>query len=240
MKGIFEWIKANKVITIVVLVLITLIPLLIILAYWVGRNYGGIPSDFDANSILAYWGAVLAFGGTVYLGYVANSQNARLIEIEEHRQKPIIDLQPLKRYEFEQELLVIKEMDQVASKSKETKYKTYYFICKNISDQFISDIKLTEYTIFYNSEAIITKREINSWSFNSTLGPGQERYLQIALIMDDNSQRPNAFTFEFELLAVGRRAYLEKIWFFMLNYNDSDEDNLIYTAGKQISIVLKK
>ena len=238
MKGIFEWVKEHKAMTIVALALITLIPLLIILAYWIGRNYGGIPSDFDANSLLAYWGAVLAFGGTVYLGYVANSQNARLIEIEEHRQKPIIDLQPLKRYEFDQELLVIKEMNQ--GESKEDKYETFYFICKNISDQFISDIKLTEYTVFYNSEAVITKKKIDSWSINSTLGPGQERHSQIALIMDSNSQKPNAFTFEFELLAVGRRVYVEKIWFFMLSYADSDEDKLIYTAGKEISIVSKK
>lgn len=100
MDKIFRWINQHKVMTIVLLVIIVFFPLVVIhVIFKIRVNCYWIKSEWSAGEVLSYFGEVLSFIGTMVLGYVAikqteksNSLSDKLVQIEEERRMPILDI----------------------------------------------------------------------------------------------------------------------------------------------------
>lgn len=75
---------SRKSIIILVLILVIFNPMLIQLAYWIGKKYPIIVTSWDESDILAFYGAITSFIGTIVLGTITLEQNRRLMKLEEH------------------------------------------------------------------------------------------------------------------------------------------------------------
>lgn len=75
---------SRKSIIILVLILVIFNPMLIQLAYWIGKKYPIIVTSWDESDILAFYGAITSSIGTIVLGTITLEQNRRLMKLEEH------------------------------------------------------------------------------------------------------------------------------------------------------------
>lgn len=100
MDKILKWIKIHKKLTTTLIILIILLPIIVIhLLFKIHSNCYWIEAEWQAGEILGYFGDVLAFIGTIVLGYVAimqaekaNNLNNELLKIEKNRIKPCFDI----------------------------------------------------------------------------------------------------------------------------------------------------
>lgn len=82
MKKVWNFITKHKLLTTVIFVFG--IPLLINIAYSLGRKQALIITEWEAADVLSFYGAIVGAAGTIVLGIVAWQQNARLLKIEEN------------------------------------------------------------------------------------------------------------------------------------------------------------
>ena len=70
----------------IIIFIILIIPLLFIWLF----SFSILPWNNSADGLLQYYGSAFSSIATVILGYIAYSQNRRLIKLEEDREKPIV------------------------------------------------------------------------------------------------------------------------------------------------------
>lgn len=88
MSKIMNWIRENKTISIIFLVLVFILPLGITqLLFSINAPYPWLISLWDSGDFLAYAGSFMSFIGSVFLGYVAISQSEEANRLNKNLQK---------------------------------------------------------------------------------------------------------------------------------------------------------
>lgn len=106
MNRILEWIKNNKMKTVLIIVSIIFAPIFmihILFKFDFGINF--FVPKWEAGDVLGYFGDVLSFLGTIVLGYVAiiqtekaNAISEKLMEMDQVKSKPCFDFKNSQKY----------------------------------------------------------------------------------------------------------------------------------------------
>ena len=118
---IIKWIMRHKKSMIVLIIAIILFPIIAIhLLFKLQSNCYWIEAEWNAGEILGYFGDVLAFVGTVVLGYIAIAQtekanhlNNELLDIEKNRIKPHLDISSMSLYKIYLEEDMKKKLNEI-------------------------------------------------------------------------------------------------------------------------------
>lgn len=224
-----NWIKANIKWVIVCIIVIIGVPITLIFLYWFGSSVGGVTTPFSPNDLLAHIGTSIIFSATIYLGYVANKQNQRLIQLAERDRLPIIDIVPIDGHDVGSSFVhIIIDEDP---KNENTNNSHYFFGCTNISKQYICDIQLGGYQIQIGKKTFAKEGIQTQHSINSLLKPNESKGLELILLIDHEGI-PNNFELEFILTVVGSKQFKEHIKFDFVGTSVAN-----FILNKRISII---
>lgn len=120
-----KWIKKHKKTVICIIAAIIIFPVIAIhfLFKWHSHCYW-IEAEWKAGEILGYFGDVLAFMGTIVLGYVAISQtetanklSAELLKVEMSRYKPRLDICPKQQCKIFFDEAMVNKLEELNSEN---------------------------------------------------------------------------------------------------------------------------
>lgn len=100
MEKILEWINEHKKLSVLLIVVLIFAPILVIhILFKIKTNGYLITAEWEAGDMLGYFGNVLSFIGTVFLGYVAVCQSQKanqlsneIVRLEWGKIKPSLDI----------------------------------------------------------------------------------------------------------------------------------------------------
>ena len=174
----------------------------------------------------------LTFGtlcATLYLGYVANSQNKRLVLLEENRQAPLIDIKPIAEPQRTSQF----DFMDLSATNKDIEHTTFFFECRNLSDQYVTDTQLLRYKIELGNDAIFEGNNKFPKSINSQITARESKFMKVTLPFSLKSY-PLYFDFDFLLTIVGGQQYHEHVKFNYMGLPALTDKSLI--NNKVISI----
>lgn len=123
---------------------------------------GPIKTRWDAEHVLAYYGEILSFAGTVVLGIVAvwqtqkaNDLSRRMLDLEEHKNLPIVDLCQINEIPsdlpvgtYQNSLSVTAGGGSLVMKQDNTilysEGNVLAFMLKNVSDTYITSLEVVD------------------------------------------------------------------------------------------------
>lgn len=92
----FDWIKKHKIFVFIIAITVTLgVPVIIHIVFKIDSGISFLEAEWEAGDVLAYYGSILSFIGTVVLGALALYQNKLIKEESEKR----ADIQDRMEYE---------------------------------------------------------------------------------------------------------------------------------------------
>ena len=90
-KIMFDWIKKHKIFVFIIAITVTLgVPVIIHIVFKIDSGISFLEAEWEAGDVLAYYGSILSFIGTVVLGALALYQN-KLIKEESEKRADIKD-----------------------------------------------------------------------------------------------------------------------------------------------------
>ena len=100
MSTILEWVKNNKKFTLIILLGMIFFPIFFChIIFKIPSPFNLLNHEFESGDLLGYFGNILSFIGTVFLGYVAicqteraNSISNELAELEWKKRQPCLDI----------------------------------------------------------------------------------------------------------------------------------------------------
>lgn len=82
----FDWIKKHKIFVFIIAITVTLgVPVIIHIVFKIDSGISFLEAEWEAGDVLAYYGSILSFIGTVVLGALALYQNKLIKEESEKR-----------------------------------------------------------------------------------------------------------------------------------------------------------
>lgn len=186
---------ATVLVTAVGIFLLAGVPLIINAAY---LNGGKFKTAWTAEDVLSYYGTVLSFAGTVVLGIIAvwqtrkaNNLSRRMLELEETRNVPMVDLcqingipSDLPNGIYQNALTAAIDGCHLAMKEDNTILHSdgdvLAFMLRNVSDTYVTSLEIPsiQYVAYKNGQAV------NAQSTNAetsggirTFAAGETQYL---------------------------------------------------------------
>ncbi len=156
-----RWLKQNIAVVFAVLILLFMIS--IVMTFYLGSSVFNISPgrDLDAKTWLVFWGSIFSFIGSLFLGMVAlvqtkqaNKLSKKLINFEEDRNIPIIDIRTdsdIKMLKVNQTEIALQITFDIRRFSKKRKNKTLEqnlsLVLKNVGKTHINFIYLSNFSI---------------------------------------------------------------------------------------------
>lgn len=221
MEKILEWINKHKKLSVLLIVLVIFAPILIIhILFKIKTNCYFITAEWDSGDVLGYFGNVLSFIGTVFLGYVAVCQSQKanqlsneIVKLEWGKIKPSLDIiQNQKSIIYYKKKEILEYMNTYDS-NKDMILRRYYLgkektnapitialmviIVKNTGNSDIRDIVIASGSckLWHEMQRVYNNCVAYNFSGNTYIKKGEKKRLFIEFQIQSDSKTDDIYKY---------------------------------------------